>query len=128
MFVYIIQYTCWLYLILGILSYIYPIYGLLFHCIVLTFAFVLIFLWMLYICLLRYAVLLHKVYYSVVLNLDNLVMHISCVWFVMQFLSSSMTWIHKSRSTYIYLNYMSHALKHISLFLVSQYLMYLCLL
>ena len=40
MFVYVIQYNCWLYFILGILSYIYPMYGLFFHCIVVTFTIV----------------------------------------------------------------------------------------
>ena len=39
-----------------------------------------------------------------------------------------LTYIHNSESTYICLNYSSKALKHIYLFLISQYLMYLFLL
>ena len=48
MFVYVIQSSCWLWFILGILSYISPMYGLFSHCIVFTFTFVLICIWILY--------------------------------------------------------------------------------
>ena len=41
-FVYVIQYNFWLYFIWVVFAYIYPMYGLFFHCIVFTFAFVFI--------------------------------------------------------------------------------------
>ena len=43
MFVHLIQYNCWLYFILGILSYVSSMYGLFFHCILIKLKFVLIF-------------------------------------------------------------------------------------
>ena len=39
LFFYVIQYTCWFYFILDILSYIYPMYGLFHHCVIVTYAF-----------------------------------------------------------------------------------------
>ena len=87
-FVNFIPYNCRLYFILGIFSYISPIYGLFSHCIVVTFIFVLIFFWMLYLCLMQYAGVLHMVWCLVVLHIGNLVMQISRIWFVMQLLTS----------------------------------------
>ena len=76
MFVYVIQSNCWLYLILVILSYISPMYGLFFHFIFITFAFLLICLWMLYMCLLRYAGVLNMLCPLVVYKLGSF----SCIF------------------------------------------------
>ena len=67
MFVNIIQFNCWLYFILGIFSDISPMYGLLFHCIVVKFITVLICLWILYLCLLQYVDVLHSICFLFVL-------------------------------------------------------------
>ena len=79
MFVSIIKYNFWLYFILGILSYIFTIYGLFFQFIVVTFTILLICLWMLYICLLRYVGVINKIFSLVLLRHEKLVMHISCI-------------------------------------------------
>ena len=104
MFVYGIQYNCWLYLILGIFYDISPMCGLFFHCIFVTFAFLLICLWMLYIFLLVYVDVFHTICSLVVLDIGNLVMHISCIWFVMPFSPFSLACIHKSWLTSLCLN------------------------
>ena len=65
--------------------YISPVYGLLLHGIVFTFAFSFICLWMLYLCLLQYVGVLHKICSLVVLHIGKLFMHIYFVWFVMPF-------------------------------------------
>ena len=44
MFAYFIQYNHWLYLILGVWFYIAPVYGLFYHCIIVTYTFVIIWL------------------------------------------------------------------------------------
>ena len=72
MFVCVIQYNVWLYFILGIFSCISSIYGLLFHGIVVTFTFLLICLWMLYICLLKYVGVLHTIWYLLLLRTKNI--------------------------------------------------------
>ena len=102
--VYFIQFNCWLYLILGIFSYIYPIYGLFFHCIIITFKIVLICFWMLYLCLLLYVGVLHTLLSLVVINIGKLLIHISCIWFFIQLSPSSLTWIHKSWLTSLFFN------------------------
>ena len=104
MFVYVIQPNYWLYFILVIVSYLSLMYGLFFHCIVVTFTFALICLWMLYLCILQYVGVIHITYSVVVLNLGNIAVHISYIWFVMPFLPSSLTCTHKSGLTYHSLN------------------------
>ena len=128
MFVHLIQYNCWLYFILGILSHVSTMYGLFFNCIFVKFTFVLICLWMLYIWLLWYVCVLHTICSLVALHLGNLVMHISCILFVVPLSPSLLTYIPNSGFTHLCLNWLSHALKHISLFLVAQYSKYLFLL
>ena len=87
-FVYVIQPNCWFYSILGIFYYISPMFGLFFHCIVVTFELALIFLWMSYICLLQHVGVLHNIYSLVLLHIGNIVSHILCILFVMPFLPS----------------------------------------
>ena len=77
--VYVIQYNCWLNFILGICSYISPIYGLLFHCVAVKFTIVLIFVLVLYLCLLQYVGVLYTILSLVALHLDKFVIHISCI-------------------------------------------------
>ena len=81
-FVYVIQPNCWLYFILGIFTYISPICGVLSHFVVVTFEFKVICLWMLYLRLLQYVGVLHKIYPLVVLHIRNIVnaylLYISC--------------------------------------------------
>ena len=60
-FLYVIQYNSWLYFILGIFYYISTMYGLFCHCVIVTYAFVLICLWMLYLCSLQYVCVLHNI-------------------------------------------------------------------
>ena len=103
-FVYVIQSNRFLYFILGIFTYIYPMYGLFFHCIFITFAHVLICLWMLYLCLLKYFGVINTIYYLVVPHLGNLVMDIYHIWFVMPLLPASFTYIHKSVLITLFLN------------------------
>ena len=83
---------------------------------------------MLYLWLQRYFCVLHTIGSLVALHPGHLVTHISYILLVIPLLSSLLTWIHKSWSTSCCLNWLSHSLKHISLFLVSQYLIYLFLL
>ena len=85
MLMYFAQYNYWLYFILGILSYISHMYGLVYHCIVVTFTIVLICLWMLYICLPWYVGVLHIICSLVALNIEKLVMHITYIWFLCHF-------------------------------------------
>ena len=83
-FVYVIQSNCRLYLILDFFLYIYPMFGLLFQCIVVILIFVLIFFVMLYICLLWYVGVIHTICSLVVPHIGNIVIHISCIWFIMK--------------------------------------------
>ena len=83
MFVYVIQSNCWLYFILVILSYISPMYGLLYSCFVIASAFVLIYLWRLYLCLPRYICEFYSIYSLIVIHLGELILNISCIWFIM---------------------------------------------
>ena len=80
-FVYVIQYIFWLYFILVFCFYLSPVNVLFHNCIIVTYVFVLIFLWMLYLWLLRYVCVLHTNRSLVVLNLGNRVVHIFYVWF-----------------------------------------------
>ena len=95
MFVYIIQYTNWLYFILGILFYISSVYGLFYQYTVVKFEFILILLWMLYLCLLQYVCVINTICSLVVLHIWNLVIQISYIWFVMPLSSSSLNLIQK---------------------------------
>ena len=104
MFVYVIQYNCWLYFILGFLPYISPMYRLCFHCTVITFTFLLLRLLMLYLCLLRYFGALHTICSLVLLHLGKIVIHISCIWFLLPMFPSSFTCIHRSVLKYLCLN------------------------
>ena len=79
LFAYIIQYNCWLYFILGVLSYISTIHGLLFHYIVVTFTIVLICLWMLYLCLLRYVDVVYRKCFWIIIHIGKLAIHIYCI-------------------------------------------------
>ena len=81
-FVHFILPTNWLHSILINFFYIFPLHGLFFHCIVLTFEFVLRCLWMLYICLLRYFCVLHNIYSLFLLHLGNHVMNIYWILFL----------------------------------------------
>ena len=104
MFVYVILSNCWLYFILCILYYISPMYGLLFHCIVVKFVFALICLWMLCLCLIQYVGVVHMIFPLVVLHLGKLVIRIYCTLFVIILFPSSLTCIHKSGLTSLCLN------------------------
>ena len=85
MFVYVIQYNCCLYFILIFCSIylssawvILPLH----HCYIF---FILIFLWMLYLWLLRYVCVLHTFWSLVELHLGNRVMDISYILFLFRF-------------------------------------------
>ena len=94
MFVYFILYSCCLYFILVILSYISPMYGLLFHCIVVTPTILLIYWWMLYLCLIRYVHVLSTICSLVVIHSGNNVMYI--YWFIMPMLPYLLNCIYNS--------------------------------
>ena len=81
---------------LGILFYISPVHMLFHHCVSFTYVFVLICLWMLYLWLLRYFSVLHKICSLVELHIGNRVMHISCELFFIPLLSFSLTCIQKN--------------------------------
>ena len=95
MFVYVIQYNCWLYFILGFFSCISPMYRWFFHCTVIKFTFLLLRLWLLYLCLLRYFVVLHMIFSLVVIHIDRTLIHIYFIWFVMPLLPSALTFSQK---------------------------------
>ena len=65
MFLYVIKYNCWLYFILVILFCIPPVNGLFHHCTILTSMFSFIFLWILYLCFLRYVFVLNNIYWII---------------------------------------------------------------
>ena len=119
---YDIQYNCWLYFILVILLYIYLVHGLLYYCFIVTSVFVLICLWMFYICFLQYVGVIYMIYSLVVFHSGKNIIHVSCIWFVMSLLPYSLTFIHNSGLTSLFLNEFSHSLKHIYSFLIYQYL------
>ena len=127
-FVYVKQSNCWLYFILVILFYISPVHGLLYHFVTVTSVFVFICLWMLYPRFLRYVGVIYTIYSLILIHLGRIFIYIYCKWFIMPLSPSSFTCIHNSGLTSLCFNYLSQALKHISLFLVSQYLIYLFLL
>ena len=108
MFVYVIWSNFWLHFISVLLYYISTVYGLLFHlffhCIVVTFAFLIIFLGTLFLSLLRYVSLLHIIYSLVVLHLGYIAVNISCILFVMPLFTSSFNCIQKSILIYSCLN------------------------
>ena len=95
------------------------------HCVIFTSVIVLICLLMLRIWLRRYVCVLHTIRSLFALHLGNSVMHISCILFFIILLSSLLTFIHEIVLTPFCLNYLSHASKQISLFLLSKYFIYL---
>ena len=94
MFVYFVQSTHWLHLILGILFYIYPVIRLFYQWIFVTFLFEFICLCILYQCLQQYVCILYTIYSLVGLHIGNLVLYTSL--FIMPLLSYSLTCIHNS--------------------------------
>ena len=113
---------------LGILFYISTMHGLFHHCIIVTCVFILICLWMLYLWLLQYVWVPHNICSLVALHIGNRAIYISCILFFIQLSSFSLICIHRSVLKSCCLNYLSPALKHVSLFLITQYLIYLSLL
>ena len=104
MFVYVIQSNHWLYFILVILFYISPVYGLLYQYIVVTFVFVLICFWMLYLCLLPFFVYFIRYttwFYSI---LGILSVFFPVYDFLMPMYPYSFTCLHKSGLTPICFN------------------------
>ena len=91
MCVYFVQSNWWLYLILGI--------GLFYHVTIITLAVAFICLWILYPCLLKYVGVIYTIYSLVVFNIGKIVIYISCIWFVMSLLSSSLPCMHISGLT-----------------------------
>ena len=80
--------------------YISPMHGLFHYCVIFTSVFVLIFLWMLYLWLLPYVCVLRMICSLLVIHMGDLVIHISCVLFIIPLSSSLLTRIHKIRRTY----------------------------
>ena len=76
--------------------YISLVHSLFHHCVIVKYVMVLIFLCMLYIWSLQYVFLIHTIFSLVALHLGNLVMYISCIWIVMPFSPSLLTYIHNS--------------------------------
>ena len=79
MYAFVIQSNCLLYLTLGILYYISPMYGLFFHFIVVKFLFLFICLCILYIYLLQNFGVLYTILSLVVIHIGKLVMYSSCI-------------------------------------------------
>ena len=98
------------------LFYISPVRGLLHHCVIVAYMFVLICLLMLYLWLLQHVCVLHTLFFLVVLHIGNIFMSIFCILIVMLFLPSLLAYIHNSTLTYPCLNYLSNILKHIYIF------------
>ena len=67
------------------------------HCVVFTSAFELIFLWILYLCLLQYVCIIYTIYYLVLLHLRENFAYISS--FILPMLPYYLTCIHNSLST-----------------------------
>ena len=99
-----IQSNFWLYFVLGVLIYISPLHGSFHHCAIVTYVFLFICLWILYLFLLWYVCLLHRIYSLVVIHIGKLVMQYSFVLFVFTLLPSLLTFINKSGLTYCCLN------------------------
>ena len=53
-----------------------PVHGLFYHCVVVIPAFVLIYLWILYLCLLRYVCVLYTIYYLFWIHLERIAVYI----------------------------------------------------
>ena len=86
------------------LCYISHAHGLFHHSVIFTSVFLLICWWILYLWLMQYVCVLHKICSLGALHLGNLIMYISCIWFVMPFLLSYLTYIHNSGLKYTCLN------------------------
>ena len=74
-----IQYTHSVYFILGIWLYIFyisTVHGLLHHCIIIIYVFVLVHLWILYLCLQKYVCVLYTIYSFFVIYLGKIVVYI----------------------------------------------------
>ena len=97
-----------------------PVPGLFHHCVIVTYVFVFNFLWMLYLWLLHFVFVFHTICFLVALHHGSLLMHMSCILLFMH--------IHNGGLTYLCLNYFSHALKLVYLFLVDQYIMFISIL
>ena len=87
--VYALLFVCMLYNLIVVYtsywciwSYISPMCGLFFRCIIVTFTILFICLWMLSLCLLLYFGVLYTIFTLVVLHIGRRVMHIYCMWFV----------------------------------------------
>ena len=79
--------------------YVFPVYGLFYLYIVITFLFVFISLLMLYLCLLKYVFVLYTLYSLVVLHIGNICIHISYKLFFMTLPPLSLTFIWNSLLT-----------------------------
>ena len=99
MFVYVIQSNFLVVLHLGYLFYFSPVHGLLYHSIIVASDFVFICLLMLYPCLLICVGIIYTIYSLVVIHLGNIVIHISCIWFVIPFSPSLLACMQKIRLT-----------------------------
>ena len=124
MFVYVIKSTNRLYFILGVFFYISPVNGLFYHCVVVTSAFVSIYLWTLYLCLLWYVYVLHTIYYLILIRLGKRVIYFLIYYSTVSILVGlySQYWI----NTYLFgfTIDMSHVFKHIYALLIYWYLIY----
>ena len=81
-FICFILYNSWLYLVLRSLFYISSVNGLFYHWDVIIFAFVLLCLYILHICLQWYVCVLYSIYSLVVPNLGKIVIYIYYIWFI----------------------------------------------
>ena len=66
-----LQYTHWLHFILGVLCYNSPMRSLFYHYVIIISVFILICLWMLYLCLMWYVDVIYKIYSLVGLHLSR---------------------------------------------------------
>ena len=82
--------------------YISPVHGLVYHCVVVTFAFVLICLWILNLCLLKCFCVIYMIYYLVLIHIGRLVVYIT--WFIIPLFTYSLNCIHNSGLTNICLD------------------------
>ena len=83
MFVYFTQYNLWVYFFLVGLLHIFPLHEWFFNCTIIIAVFILICLWIVYLCLHWNVCVFHTIYSLVVLHSDNLVLYLSCVWVIL---------------------------------------------
>ena len=123
-------YTPWVYFVLVVFLYISPVHDLICHCIIVISVFF-IFFFILYLCLQQYFFVPYTTYYLVVLNIGKIVIYISWVWVVLTLYHCPHWHVFMIVDWHIFVliyHLVVECIKHVSLFLIHQSLIYFLLL